>query len=270
MIIDCHTHIGGFIDGKTEVINPTVEDLLRAMDESGVQMSLVISNSLTDLDEGLTPDEAVREIRKFPERLRVIAHIDLSHLDEEGYIENLAELLEQKEVVGLKVYLGYQKCDLSDERLTPLFKACEQLNMPVMVHTGLLLVGVVGSGQEAHPREVGKAAEKYPNNIFIAAHFGNPWIEECAEVMAKYKNVYADLSGYFIEYEAITEKGKQELWNDMKIFKDACVGADRLLFGTDWPIYSQKEYVEVVKSLPFSPEELENILWKNAKKVFGL
>jgi predicted TIM-barrel fold metal-dependent hydrolase len=49
-------------------------------------------------------------------------------------------------------------------------------------------------------------------------------------------------------------------------------GADRLLFGTDYPAvpYSPKEHIDIIKGLGLAPEDEARVLGKNAAQVFGL
>ena len=62
------------------------------------------------------------------------------------------------------------------------------------------------------------------------------------------------------------------LWPDPEETRELihAYGADRVLFGTDYPMWSPKEELKVFRSLELPPEEEEAILWNNAAKLFGL
>jgi uncharacterized protein len=47
-------------------------------------------------------------------------------------------------------------------------------------------------------------------------------------------------------------------------------GADKVLFGTDYPMWSHEEELERFYSLGLTDEERELILWKNAAKLLGI
>ena len=47
-------------------------------------------------------------------------------------------------------------------------------------------------------------------------------------------------------------------------------GAEKVLFGTDYPMWSIKEEIEKIFSIGLDQKELSYILNMNAKKVFGL
>jgi predicted TIM-barrel fold metal-dependent hydrolase len=47
-------------------------------------------------------------------------------------------------------------------------------------------------------------------------------------------------------------------------------GTDRVLFGTDYPMWPMEEEIEALLSLRLSEEDNRKILAENAEKVFGL
>lgn len=47
-------------------------------------------------------------------------------------------------------------------------------------------------------------------------------------------------------------------------------GSDKILFASDSPWADQKRFVDIMKALPLTEEERENMLWKNAGKLLGI
>ena len=47
-------------------------------------------------------------------------------------------------------------------------------------------------------------------------------------------------------------------------------GADRVLFGTDYPMWDPSEELARFNAIPLTEEERERVLWKNADRLFGL
>ena len=47
-------------------------------------------------------------------------------------------------------------------------------------------------------------------------------------------------------------------------------GAERVFFGTDYPMWSPKDELAFFRSLELPKEEQEAILWNNAAKLFNL
>jgi uncharacterized protein len=270
MIIDCHAHIGRFGGVSKELKTKTAEDLIQSMEEAGISNSIVIANNLKGAEEGIESQELIKEVRKFPDRLRAVANFDFTRLEEPDYIEQLLEILDNEFVAGLKFYTGYQQYDPCNKEIASLYEFCKTKRIPVIFHTGYLLEGTPGDKAYSHPRILGRLAEKFPDLIIIAAHFGNPWIEECGEVMKEHENVYADLSGYFTELQPISQEEKEEFKTDIQRLKQTAGGLEKCLFGTDWWLYSQKEYKEVIEALPLSETERRLVLYENARRIFRI
>lgn len=256
MVIDVHTHIG-----KHDNKDWTPEQLISSMDKAGIHYSLVIA------DEQST--EKTIELCEKHDRLEVIGGVDYSALSDR-YVETLIGYLESKKVCALKLYPGYQNYFPQDTKLYPLYKHCQEHNRPIVIHTGVLEAGYPGLLKQVHPLNVDDVANKFPRLTIVMAHFGNPWIMDAAAVVAKNTNVYVDLSGYFLEYEPITQNQVGYFVKDLAEFKFFVGGYSKCLFGTDWPLYDQKEYVDAVKKLSMTDEEKDLVFWKNAKKVFNV
>jgi len=47
-------------------------------------------------------------------------------------------------------------------------------------------------------------------------------------------------------------------------------GTGGLLYGTDWPISDMASYLRFVEKLELTPEESENLLWRNASALYRL
>lgn len=261
MIIDSHTHLGSANNQSF-----TSDDLLKSMSEAHIDYSFVIADKIGD--RGLSTDDVI-ELTKNSEKLRVIGNIDMSNFDQ-NQVKKLCDHLSNKKIIGIKLYLGYEAFYAYDERLFPLYQFCSENKYPVIYHTGVLEIGYQGVLKYAHPLTVDEVAVQFPHLNIIIAHMGNPWIMDCAAVMVKNKNVYADISGFFDEYESIKTNQKDLFVHKLGEFAQFTGGFSRCLFGTDWPLYDQKEYLDAFYQVNLSQEERELTLWKNADKLFNL
>ncbi|XP_070531646.1 L-fucono-1,5-lactonase-like isoform X2 [Ptychodera flava] len=139
-------------------------------------------------------------------------------------------------------------------------------------------------------RLVPKLARDFPQLKFIIDHIGKPnikdgdidkpdfniheWKEDMRNA-AKYPNVYCKLSG--LVTEADLNKWKP---NDLKPFVQYCVehfGADRCLFGSDYPVYKMANatYSQVFCAVEecleeCTDEEKSGIFGKNAVKFYNI
>lgn len=101
--------------------------------------------------------------------------------------------------------------------------------------------------------------EKHPDLPFVAAHPGErASVENHIARMRRYDNAYLDISGTGILRLGMLE----HLVN--------AVGADRILFGTDYPISNHDLYVHVVRIARISDADKEKIFHLNAERLLGL
>jgi predicted TIM-barrel fold metal-dependent hydrolase len=83
--------------------------------------------------------------------------------------------------------------------------------------------------------------------------------------------VYTDVSAFFDEFKTIKPTSYPNFANQLLIFKKYLGNYKKLLFGTDYPLYSQNEYLDaVMNSIELTEEEKELVLWKNAASIFNL
>lgn len=98
-----------------------------------------------------------------------------------------------------------------------------------------------------------------PRVTFVAAHPGQK--KEYLlhlERMKKYENAYLDISGTGLFRYGMLVAGVK------------AVGAERLLFGTDYPITNPGMYVNAVLGEHISHEDREKIFYKNAERLLQL
>ena len=173
MVIDCHTHLD---DGGD------ADKLLQSMDEAGIDASIVIAETLPgDVSNVVQVLDAVRR----SDRLWALVNCVFSKTVELKYVEELTQLLCEERVVGLKFYLGYEEYSANDERLHQVYEYCEKQDVPIMFHTGVLEAGSTGLLEYSHPLQVDRVATRFPNLNIVMAHMGNPWLIDCAAVLAK-------------------------------------------------------------------------------------
>lgn len=174
-----------------------------------------------------------------------------------------------KNVVGFKIYAGYYHYHVHDEIYTPVYELCEELNLPVVIHSGDTF-SEKGLLKYSHPLEIDELAVKFRNVNFIVAHFGDPWVMTTAEIAAKNKNVYIDLSGLIVGDKPEVDHFTNE--DFMYHIRRGIVYLDnykKLLYGSDWPLVNTKHYIEFIKKL-IPKEHWEDVFYNNAKNLFRL
>ena len=169
---------------------------------------------------------------------------------------------------GLKLSPTYMAADPRSKAWFELYEIAIAHDVPVMFHCG---GAYTGSLEFADPCLLDKVAMTYPDLKIIVAHFGQPYMEQTAILMRKNENVYADIS-------ARTHRPWQ-LYNGLMIALEYKV-ADRLLFGTDFPVREHKTAVDEIRNIndwgqginmPQVPEEfIEALLYERPLSMLGI
>lgn len=260
MVIDAHSHLGTNNNKFW-----SAEKLVSSMEEAGIDYSLVITDRHSDYSK---MNSVIELLKKFP-KIKVIGDMSYANLNDKE-IKRLCDYLKVGKIQGVKFYLGYEDYFPNDKRFNPIYSFCQKNNFPVVFHTGVLETGYKGLLKQSHPLNVDEVANAFPNLKIVMAHIGNPWLMDCAAVLMKNKNVYADTSGFFTEYQSVTKQEIEFFVKKMEELRDFMGGFEKLLFGTDFPLYNQKEYLDAVKLLSLSEKETELVFWKNANSIYNL
>ena len=102
--------------------------------------------------------------------------------------------------------------------------------------------------------------EIYDKLIIIGAHFGgwSMW-KEAAKELKKFKNLYVDSSSSLYGLTVSEARELIDLYTD-----------DRVLFGTDYPMWSPEDEMKRYKALKLTKKQNEKILFHNANKLFNI
>ena len=153
---------------------------------------------------------------------------------------------------GVKLHPDIQNFNVDDPRSLRICELCEAAGLPILMHTGDRRY------DHSNPNRLLLVLKAYPALTVIGAHFGGWSIwEEAWKELAGLPNFYVDCSSsfYYLDREraaAITR----------------AYGADRVLFGTDYPMWKPAKELDFFFSLRLTEEEQKQILSENAKKVF--
>jgi uncharacterized protein len=163
---------------------------------------------------------------------------------------------------ALKLHPNTQQFDVADPTVRAVVSRATEHRLPV-VFDGY-------SPFDANqPGKFVRLAIEVPEARLILAHAHGPQFPSLMvyDVLAHYpwwrRNVWIDLS-VTAPLLAQGPFSEQFVWVCRK------VGSDRLLFGSDYPIYEPKTTLEALTSYGLSKPELSAILYDNAAGLFGL
>lgn len=228
---------------------PTVDGLLRVMDDNAISKSVVASVASR-------PDQ-VKSINDWLFSLKSPRFLPFASLHP-FYKDWKNELDRIKDnSYGIKFQPEFQDFFIDDERVFPIYEKMQKLNIAMLVHCGseLSLTGVVHAG----PKRVLKVIESFPKLNFIAAHMGGFQMWDEVEETLIGRNIYIDTSS------SISWMDKKQLY---RIFDRH--DKNKILFGTDFPVGCQKDEIKFIKSLDITKQDLDKILHLNAEKLMGL
>lgn len=263
MIIDAHSHI--HLPGHE---GQAVPELLKAMDAAKIDMAAVFAGCIN----GLPTERVLKETEAHQDRLFVVGSVSPIM---KGYQEPPAkvdEWLDSGRVRALKFYTGYEHFYPHDPRLTPYMELLIKRKRPVIFHLGNLYDKIPGAELEySQPLPIDRLAVRHPDLTIVMAHMASPWVLTAAEVCYKNANVYADCSGYvYGRFNAAQLRRFTAAW---KTFDDGTEdgAADKILYGSDWPICDMDSYVDTVGMCCGEDEARRaKVFSENARKVYGL
>lgn len=195
LMIDVHHHLIGEEN--------YLERLILTMDRIGIDKvclsGLGIKDGTEDISAfnlgSLSPgnEDVLKAMKKYPERIIGFGVIRLGR----DQVEKVDELFEQG-FKGIKVSRPLH--DYNHDDYMPIYQRIEQLGMPILFHTGIVLVTQADAEDDVcsdrmRPVKIDRIARRFPNLKIIIAHLGVPWFLEAAEMTRFHKNVFVDLTG---------------------------------------------------------------------------
>ena len=173
------------------------------------------------------------------------------HPDSDDPQRDLEELLSLG-LHGVKLHPDIQGFEADSLRACALYELCQEYNVPVLVHAGDPRFDF------SNPERLAPVLRAFPRLKMIAAHLGGWKVWDRAESLLKdFPNLMADTSSCF--YWLPPERALEMI---------RAFGADRVLFGTDYPMWPPGDDLLYLERLPLTAEEREKILWKNCAELY--
>ena len=257
--IDAHGHYGRYphadeLLGKFS--SASADDVASRAHARGVAWTIVSPL------EGLMPRGRVTRVapandaafKEVPAVRGLLQYVIVNPLQPETY-DQAREMLKAPWCVGIKIHPeenAYRISDHGDE----LFSFFEEVDAPVMTHSGC---------PNSLPADFVPFANRYPKVRVLLAHLGNGAgdsgrvdLQVRAVQAAKHANLWVDTSSARSILPGLIEWGVREL------------GAERLLFGSDTPLYHVALQRARIEAAEITDAEKLLILRENAFRFFNL
>ena len=260
-IIDTHAHIypdkialkaaksiGEFYDIPMQ-LDGTVGQLLITGDAAGISRFLVHSVAVTWERAAAINDFLAGAVAAHPERFIGFGTMHPAHPEAEKEIDRLMSL----GLRGIKLHPDFQHFCLDDPQAVRMFEMMAERDLPLLVHTGDYRYPY------SDPERMARALDKVPKLRAICAHFGgwSQW-DQAWKLLAGRNNVYVECSSSL--YALKPDEAVKVIHR---------YGADKVFFGTDYPMWNPSEEVARLMALPLTDEEREQILHLNFERFIG-
>ena len=279
MIIDSHTHIfpewlrdqrdrylerdATFAEmyGSPKAKMATAEDLVRAMDEDGVDMSVAMGIGWSD--PGLAReanDYLIDSVSRYPGRITGFAGVS------PAWGDAAAREVERCAQGGLRgigeLHPDSQGFDLSDRRtMAPLVEAVQGRGLILVAHSSEPVGHSYAGKGDTTPEVLWSFIQSFPEVTLVCAHWGGglPFYALMPEVAEGLTNVYFDTAASPFLYTPRVFEAVASL-----------VGADRILLGSDYPLVRSRRLLSQVRKSSLSEAEKEALIGGNAAALLNI
>jgi len=258
MIVDCHTHISSATESTD------VSRHLAAAET--VDMCIVLAaveNSSKEVNKKLS-----RYVSSHKGKMVGFALMDPTK--DETDIKNLTFISEKLGLAGVVLYCSSCGFHPAHSKAMQFYESAQQLGLPVFFHnTGHL--GPEAVLDYAQPYLLDEIAREFVDLRIVIGTMGIPFVEQTLSIIAKHKNVYADLT--------IRPNNIWQVYNMVLAASEYGV-MDKLLFGSGFPFGNAGQCIETLlgfnrllsdTNLPTVPRgNIRNVIERNTLELLGI
>ena len=155
---------------------------------------------------------------------------------------------------GVKIHPDFQRFEADSLKAFRIYALCEEYGLPVLVHTGDYRYDY------SNPERIVNVLKAFPDLTFIGAHFGGWSVWDRAQsLLPDFPNIRVDTSSSF---PWMDEKRALEMIR--------AYGSERVMFGSDYPMWTRKPDLDFFGKLDLSGEERENISWRSCAELYHI
>ena len=264
MAIDFHAHI--YHDDEAAKAISAIEQLM----DIEVPGRGTVSDLQNSMHRSSLKYSVLLPVARLPEQVKEVNDHHLQVANEElitfgaahPFMPDLEEELDRLEeagVKGIKVVPFLQQFYPDHPNCEPFYESLMERGMVLLLHAGKVpidLPEVYGT-----PERLAKMANVHPDLTVILPHLGGyrMWGEVWKFLIPPPENVYFDSS--YVSNRLSPEKTKYLIEE---------IGADRVLFGTDYPWGDQAEELKFMESLDMDNSDLQMILEGNSRRLLDI
>lgn len=232
----------------------SAKNLCNEMDRYNVTASVILAIDMPLGPLSRTSEHFLRAAEKYP---RLIPFVSVHPYD--LFMERKTRRFKSLGAKGMKIHPAMQLMRANNKRAMRLAKLSGELGLPCLYHTGGSDVAPAWQQDLPHIKYFWEPVREMPEVTFIMGHGGIHYYRELIELAKAYDNVWIELSG--------------QPPARIREFLDAGL-EDRLMFGSDWPFYTEAfPLAKVLLATEDAPEARQKLLYDNARGLldkFGI
>jgi predicted TIM-barrel fold metal-dependent hydrolase len=279
MIIDFHSHVfppqikknrSKYIDSDPCFAilysNPkaklaTADELIASMDKDGVDISVIVNYGWTTHELCVEINDYILEsVARYPRRL-----IGFCAVQPQSCEAAIAEI-ERCAKGGIRgvgeMRPDLQLFDLMDkEVMEPFVEVMRKHKLILLTHSSEPVGHIYPGKGSVTPDILYPLITSFPDLTIVCAHWGGglPFYALMPEVKQAMGNVFFDTAASPYLYSP-------QIYNQVI----QLVGADKILFGSDYPLIAQGRYLKEINSLDLPEADKTLILSGNAQRLLGI
>jgi predicted TIM-barrel fold metal-dependent hydrolase len=259
MIVDCHTHL-----------NTAAGDAAKSEHLSAAETvdACIVLSTLDGPSEDANKKLA-EYVKKY--KTKMIGFGVVEPRDNKTNISNLKSLKDKLGLKGIVLYCSACGMHPAHSRAMRLYESAQELALPVFFHNDGDDITTDAVLDYAQPYHLDEVAREFSALKIIIANMGFPFLEQTLTMVAKHKNVYADLT--------IRPKNVWQTYNTVVAAYEHGV-MDKLLFGSGFPSGNAGQCIETLlgfnmlladTNLPAVPRgSIRNIIERNSLELLGI
>jgi uncharacterized protein len=261
MIIDAHCHIwpdhiaAQVLAARPSDLDPvhdgTMVGLNRTMDAAGIDHAMCLGVAGVAKNVQRT-NEFIGSVPRDRFTPFGTVHPDLPVAD------NIASLRDNG-ISGVKLHPLFQDVSFADPRVVELLHALAQAGVTVIAHVGA--GGTPAANERGNPAALRAALDAVPGLQLIACHFGGYQRLDEAEATMVGSRAFLETSWP----PRLSDLDKQRVCALIRRH-----GADRVVFGSDWPMADPAAELAAVRALGLDDDETAAITGNTLASILGL
>ena len=248
-----------FSDAKAKIA--TAEDLINSMDRDGVDISVIVNYGWSTHELCVeTNDYILESVSRYPKRLIGFCAVN-SYVDDASLLE--IERCVRGGVKGVgELRPDTQTLDYNGESvIKPFTDLLREYKLITLTHASEPVGHLYPGKGAATPGLLYRFIANFTGLPVVCAHWGGglPFYTLMPEVRDALEDVYFDTAVSPFLY-------RPEIYLQIS----RLIGADRILFGSDFPVITQGRILNEINEAGLPDEAKNEILAENARRLLGL